>query len=337
MDAKQEINWFERLPFAVAVLRVEDQVVVSANLRALELFGASASQLGTITTWDIVAEIDWNELGNLATRGAREGRDWEDSTVGLITFRRTNKTEFVAWVLASAIYDEDGVVRHRAAVILNESMKQESAVTDSQSSVLAIRNYYSDLLSNSAHEINNSLMALTQIVKNLAMSNADSDIVDRALSRITEVGDLMVKLGEKSLLQPTSGSDRLGPSVGRVTSSVKVLIVDDGLDLLEIMASLLSTAGYMVTTASNLSDAQDLCKSEFYDLAIIDIQLGDDIGIVLAQQLLNDAPKTGVILMTGFSRHVEKYKDMSGVLLLRKPFPMYDLLEIIQKSLLSTS
>lgn len=124
MDAEREINWFECLPFAVAVLRVEDQVVVSANLRALELFGASASQLGTVTLWDIVAEIDWNELGNLATRGAREGRDWEDSTVGLITFRRTNKTEFVAWVLASAIYDEDGVVRHRAAVILNESMNQ---------------------------------------------------------------------------------------------------------------------------------------------------------------------------------------------------------------------
>lgn len=343
MSTEQHVDWFERLPMAVAVIRVQDQVVVSANRRALELFGYSTDQIGTITLWDVVAEVDWNELSALETAGAREGReesegfDREDSTVGLITLRGPNQKKFVAWVMASAIYDDDGLVRHRAAIILNESMNQDFVSLREQSSDLTTRNYYSDLLSNSAHEINNSLMSVIEIVKNLAMSQTDSDIVNRALSRITEVGELMVKLGDKSVLQPTSGSDRLEPAVRPMKNSLKVLIVDDGLDLLEILDSLLSTAGYVVTTASNLKDAEELCESESYDLALIDIQLGDDIGIVLAQQLVKDSPKTGVILMTGFTRHIEKYQDLPGVLLLRKPFPMYDLLEAIQKSLNRTS
>jgi NtrC-family two-component system response regulator AlgB len=106
---------------------------------------------------------------------------------------------------------------------------------------------------------------------------------------------------------------------------------------LEILDNLLTTSGYVVTSVSNLKDAQAICESEVFDVALIDVQLGEDLGTVLAQQLIKDSPTTKVILMTGFSRHVEKYQDLAGVQLLRKPFPMYDLLETIQKSLNRTS
>jgi CheY-like chemotaxis protein len=337
------IDWFDKLPMAVAVIRLSDQVVVAANRRATDLFGIPISQLGTTTLWDVVAEVDWNELSALATVGAREGRGildgyaWEDSTVGLITFKGPNKTQFVSWVMATAIYDEDGIVRHRAALILNEAMKGDFNSLDERTSDVVIRNYYSDVLSNSAHEINNSLMAVTEIVRNLALSEKDSDVLDRALSRMREVGDLMVKLGDKSLLKVDSGFGKPESTISPNQKGLRVLIVDDGLDLLEILANLLTTSGYAVTTASNLKDAQEICKSQLFDVALIDIQLGDDIGIVLAQQLLKDSPTTKVILMTGFSRHIKKYQDLAGVALLRKPFPMYDLLETIQKSLNRTS
>jgi len=343
MNSRVEIDWFEKLPMAVAVIRLVDQVVVAANRRATELFGIPISQLGTTTLWDVVAEVDWNELSALATVGAREGTgisdgyEREDSTVGLITFKGPNKTQFVSWVMATAIYDEDGIVRNRAALILNESVKGTFNSINEQSSDLAARNYYSDVLSNSAHEINNSLMTVTEIVKNLALSDKDFDVLDRALSRMSEVGELMVKLGDKSLLKVASGLDKPELSIPFNKKGVRILIVEDGLDLLEILANLLTTSGYEVTIASNLKDAQDICNSEFFDVALIDIQLGDDIGIVLAQQLLKDSPTTKVILMTGFTRHIEEYESLPDVLLLRKPFPMYDLLETIQKSLNRTS
>ena len=343
MNSGLKIDWFERLPMAVAVIRVVDQVVVTANSRAIELFGIPDSQLGAVTLWDVIAEVDWNEVTALATVGAREGRgeagdfEREDSTIGLITFRRPNQTKFVSWVMATAIYDEDGIVRHRAALVLDESMKGDFDSLNEQTSDLVVRNHYSDLFSNSAHEINNSLMAVSEIIKNLALTDRDSEVIDRALSRMKEVGDLMVRLGDKSLLKANSDFDRPEISKRLEQKGTKVLLVEDGPDLLEILDNLLTTSGYVVTSVSNLKDAQAICESELFDVALIDVQLGDDLGTVLAQQLTKDSPTTKLILMTGFSRHVEKYQDLSGVQLLRKPFPMYDLLEIIQKSLNRTS
>ncbi len=329
MSAQQDINWFEKLPFPVAVVRLLDQVIVECNPSALELFGRASSDIGTVTLWDVVAHIDWNEIsvpGNgtsiIATRG--------DSSVGLMTFRRPDETKFMAWVYAVGITDEDGIVRHRASVILSEIVNLSYESLGEQITKLINRNIFADAVVNSAHEINNSLMSLQANFEKLALPETDREVINRAFSRLKDTGDFLSKLGDKSRIEPSPTVEQPEPQSDEQESKLKILIVENEPDLLNILTSFLETAGFVVTTGSNLMEGQERCESKQFDFALLDIELGDGVGTTLADSLRIDSPATKVILMTGFSRHAQKYENRPDMEFLRKPFSVFQLLELIQ-------
>ncbi len=82
--------------------------------------------------------------------------------------------------------------------------------------------------------------------------------------------------------------------------SYKVLLVDDFLAIREGMLTILNrTPGVEVAgLCSTSSETLEAVKAQHYDLALLDLQLGDDNGIELGRQLLALDPALKVIIYT---------------------------------------
>jgi CheY-like chemotaxis protein len=79
----------------------------------------------------------------------------------------------------------------------------------------------------------------------------------------------------------------------------KILIVDDDLDLLEQMTSVLAAAGYEVTAAEGRAAAEEAILKLKPDLAILDLMMEEkDSGFVLSHEFKKLYPDMPVILLT---------------------------------------
>ena len=80
-----------------------------------------------------------------------------------------------------------------------------------------------------------------------------------------------------------------------------ILVVDDDTSMREFLELLLSRENYGVTTAENGTRALDLIQDQAYDLALVDIRLGDITGLEVLKQIKLKHPDTGVIMISAYS------------------------------------
>lgn len=80
----------------------------------------------------------------------------------------------------------------------------------------------------------------------------------------------------------------------------RILLVEDHKDTLTIMARLLRSFGYGVTTASSVGEAIQLAKHESFDILLSDIGLPDGSGLDLARHVKRHRAAKTAIAMTGF-------------------------------------
>jgi len=83
-------------------------------------------------------------------------------------------------------------------------------------------------------------------------------------------------------------------------SKASLLLVDDDRHVLDSMAGWLREQSYDVDAVSTFADAVDVLGKSHYDLALVDIRLGDGDGFDLLEQCRRNWPATQVILMTGY-------------------------------------
>jgi DNA-binding NtrC family response regulator len=83
-------------------------------------------------------------------------------------------------------------------------------------------------------------------------------------------------------------------------SSAKLLLVDDDYQVLESMADWLREQGYELDTARNCREAFSACERSSYDLALVDVRLGNDDGFDFLKESLRRWPATQVLMMTGY-------------------------------------
>jgi DNA-binding NarL/FixJ family response regulator len=85
--------------------------------------------------------------------------------------------------------------------------------------------------------------------------------------------------------------------------AVRCLIVDDNKDFLTSATKLLGSQGVeIVGSASSNAEALRLARTLEPDLALVDIELGDEDGIELSQELAVRAPSTRVVLISAYDR-----------------------------------
>ena len=117
----------------------------------------------------------------------------------------------------------------------------------------------------------------------------------------------------------------------------RILVVDDDMAVAEVIVLVLSNAGHETTRAANLTEARAALENTEFDGVLIDVWLGEDDGLTLAQELEAHPAQTPFAIMSGGGprRTLETVTaradslGASGVLF--KPFEDDELLGAIEK------
>ena len=120
-----------------------------------------------------------------------------------------------------------------------------------------------------------------------------------------------------------------------VKVSGKVLVVDDDKNLLELMKMRLESSGYVVTTALREQEAKNAVAGDIFDLAIVDLQLAEQDGISLMEDLHRVLPEMPVIILTAhgsIGSAVEAMKRGAATYL-TKPFDARELILQIERAM----
>jgi DNA-binding response OmpR family regulator len=103
---------------------------------------------------------------------------------------------------------------------------------------------------------------------------------------------------------------------------VRVLLVEDDLDVAAGLAAYLSPRGMTVDFAYTARDARSLLSSALFDVVVLDVQLPDGDGITLCQQAKANGLRSPVLFLTARGALEDKLKgfEAGGVDYMVKPF-----------------
>lgn len=88
-----------------------------------------------------------------------------------------------------------------------------------------------------------------------------------------------------------------------------LLVVDDEGDIRHLFAAELEEEGHRVVTCSNRSEAMAQLRHQDFDLVILDIQLDQESGLELLQQIARERESLPVILCTAYSSYKEDFSS----------------------------
>ena len=114
--------------------------------------------------------------------------------------------------------------------------------------------------------------------------------------------------------------------------SPTILLVDDELVVLKVLSRELTAEHYSVTAVSSGREAISALQDTFYDLVITDITMEGIDGLDVVKAARNIAPRTLVIVITGYidSKSAKEAMSIGVDDFLVKPFEIEELLSSIQ-------
>jgi DNA-binding NarL/FixJ family response regulator len=83
---------------------------------------------------------------------------------------------------------------------------------------------------------------------------------------------------------------------------LEVIVVDDHLAMRRGIELLLREAGFRIAgVASTLDEARSVLSRRRFDVALLDVQLGDQSAVGLVEELLREDPTAPIVLYTGYT------------------------------------
>lgn len=115
----------------------------------------------------------------------------------------------------------------------------------------------------------------------------------------------------------------------------KLLAVDDDRNLLKIITMRLESLGYEVTAVQNEEEAKQAATAQIFDLAVIDLQLKQQDGISLMEELRLITPGLPVIILTAHGSIESAVEAMKrgAYTYLTKPFDARELALHVERAL----
>ena len=95
------------------------------------------------------------------------------------------------------------------------------------------------------------------------------------------------------------------------SNSIKILLVDDEPDILEIISYNLSTEGYQVFTANNGVEGVAIAKKEQPHLIVLDVMMPEMDGIEACEQI-RKVPELANTVVTFLTARGEDYSQVAG-------------------------
>jgi CheY-like chemotaxis protein len=110
------------------------------------------------------------------------------------------------------------------------------------------------------------------------------------------------------------------------TAGARILVVDDEPEIKELVAEVLGSRGYAVTTVSSAEEALAAIGERAFDLVISDLHLSGSSGVMLAADIAREFPPLArrVILLTGDASRLD-----GAVPYLQKPFGVDEMLSAV--------
>jgi len=131
---------------------------------------------------------------------------------------------------------------------------------------------------------------------------------------------------------PTTGAPSPAPH-----ARARILVVDDDPMMTQLVTDMLSLDGYRVETVPNGVAALEKVQVRPYDLILTDLHMPELDGAALYRELTRRQahPPRRIIFLTGTAGESEAHRlvQETGLPVLRKPFNVVDLLELVQKTL----
>src|SRR5580692_4750321 len=82
---------------------------------------------------------------------------------------------------------------------------------------------------------------------------------------------------------------------------MRILIVDDEANIRKTLRIALEAAGHSVQEATGVADALRQFEKTHFDLALVDLKLGEDSGFNLLETLASRHPRLAVVIITAFA------------------------------------
>ena len=119
----------------------------------------------------------------------------------------------------------------------------------------------------------------------------------------------------------------------------KILVVDDDKNLLDLIRIRLETSGYNVITANHENVAKEVACQEVFDAAIVDLQLVNQDGLSLMEELHDIYPDMPVIIITAHGSKETAFEAIKrgAFKYLAKPFDSRELILQIERALRITA
>ena len=116
-------------------------------------------------------------------------------------------------------------------------------------------------------------------------------------------------------------------------AKTKILVVDDDRNLLDIICMRLEASGYDVYPADHENQAKEVASQEIFDLAVIDLQLVQQDGLSLMEELHLIHPDIPVIILTAHGSIESAVEAMKrgAFTYLTKPFDSRELILQIER------
>jgi len=136
---------------------------------------------------------------------------------------------------------------------------------------------------------------------------------------------------EKTVGSSRDGSSEATPkAVDEIRQSV--LVVDDEENFLTLLKWFLSQRGYDVSTALSADEALDMVENQNFDIALLDIKLGNGNGLILLEQVTARSPRLKVIMMTAYPTvgSLKQAFSKGAMRYLTKPVDLQELTEALR-------
>ncbi|TVR53718.1 MAG: response regulator [Puniceicoccaceae bacterium] len=135
----------------------------------------------------------------------------------------------------------------------------------------------------------------------------------------------------------SAGEETAGSSATlRAEKRHTILVVEDDQTMCDCITSLLGLYNYEVLSTNRAEEALDQLREtpRRLDLLLTDLMLPKMSGADLAQTLRREQPSMKIIFMTGYSEDtVAGLEEFPGTALLRKPFSLKNVLQLVQQTL----
>lgn len=114
----------------------------------------------------------------------------------------------------------------------------------------------------------------------------------------------------------------------------KILVVDDDRNLLDLIHMRLEASGYDVVAADHENVAKEVAIQDIFDVAVIDLQLVNQDGLLLMEELQQIQPELPVIILTahGTIESAVEAMERGAFTYLTKPFDSRELILQIERA-----